>query len=80
MAQVKGWLLAAHDFCFFGLRRRVDLLDVGVGHLLHVVERPALFVFADELVLEQLLQMLIGIAADVAQRPRDDLRRRGAGA
>ena len=41
---------------------------MAVGHLLHAVQRAALFVLADELVLEQLFQVLIGVPADIARR------------
>ena len=73
-------LLDLENFFFLGLRRRVDLADVGVGHLLHIVQSAALFVFADGFVLEQFLQMLVGVAADVAREPRDGLRPRRAAA
>ena len=46
-----------------------ELVDFGhrtVGELLHVVLCAALFVFRGELVLQQLLQVLVGIAAQVA--------------
>ena len=44
-------LLAAHDLGLFGFGRAVDLLNVGVCHLLDVVQGAALFVLADEFVL-----------------------------
>jgi len=60
-------LLAAHDFALFSFGCGVDFLDVRVGHLLDIVQGAALFVLADEFVLQQLLQVLIGVAADVAR-------------
>ena len=42
------------------------VLDVLVGDLLHLVEPPPLVVFRDLVVLEQLLQPLVRVAADLA--------------
>ena len=67
-------LLAAHDFGFFASGRGVDLLDVGVGHLLDIVQGAALFVLADEFVLQQLLQVLVGVAADLSDDVASFLR------
>ena len=43
-----------------------SLVDVAVGQLLDLVEGPLLVVLADHLVLEQLLDGFVGVAADVA--------------
>src|SRR6266436_3725651 len=61
-------LLDIQNLLLFPLRRLVHFLNVGVGHLLDVLQRAALLVLADGLVLEQLLQVLVGVAADVAHR------------
>src|SRR4051794_23759498 len=55
-----------HDLRFLARDQAVDLGDGAVGDLLHLVERAALVVLADLLVLEQLLGVLVGIAAHVA--------------
>src|SRR5690606_16629000 len=46
----------------------VDEADVVVGHLLDVLLRAALVVLADGFFLEQLLDVVVGVAADVAHR------------
>src|SRR5688572_19659073 len=56
------------DLRFLGGNQPVDLGDRPVGELLDLVERASLLVLADLLVLQQLLRMLVGIAADVAHR------------
>src|SRR5258705_5833287 len=58
--------LDGQDLRFFARRQPIDLGDVAVGELLQFVERAALFVLGDFLVLEQLLRMLVRIAAQVA--------------
>src|ERR1043165_5534443 len=55
-----------HDLGLFGRDQPVDLGDRAGGELLQIVERAALFVLADLLVLHQLLGVLVGIAAHVA--------------
>src|SRR5438132_6554566 len=57
-----------HDLRFLACNEAVDLGDRAVGELLNLVERTALFVLADLLVLEELLGVLVGVAADVAHR------------
>ena len=42
-------------------------LDVAVGDLLHFLEAAPLLVFGDDVVLQQLLQALVGVAPDLAQ-------------
>jgi hypothetical protein len=51
-----------------------DLGDEAVGHLLQVDERMTLVVLGHFLVLEQLLQVIVGIAADVAHGDARGLR------
>src|SRR4051812_3577239 len=53
-----------HDLRFLARDQPVDLGDGAVGELLQVVERAALLVLADLLVLQQLLRVLVGVAAD----------------
>src|SRR5271169_5936166 len=51
---------------FLGLEDLVDLGNIAVGKLLHVGLRVALVVLRNRVLLEQLLQVLVGVAADVA--------------
>jgi hypothetical protein len=55
-------LLQLQDFLLLGFDGLVDLGDVAVGELLDLVVRPAVLVLADHLVLEQLLDVLVGVA------------------
>ncbi len=55
-----------HDLRFLLLQGRVDLLDVLVRELLDLGEGVLLVVLADVVVLEQLLQVLVRVAAHVA--------------
>jgi phage tail-like protein len=48
-------------------------MDEAVGRLLHLVERPAFVVFRDGVVLEQLLQPIVGVAAYQADAVSRDL-------
>ena len=41
----------------------VDQGDVQIGRLLHLVEGAALVVFRDLVILQQLLQLVVGVAA-----------------
>ena len=59
-------LLLAEQLRVLLLLQVVDLLDVAVGDLLHLVEALLLVVFGDLVILEQLLQPLVGVAADLA--------------
>ena len=52
---------ASFFFCMSSIMR-----DVLVRDLLHVVERPPLVVFGDLVVLEQLLQPVVGVATHLA--------------
>ena len=60
-------LLELKNFFFFSLGDLIEFGDLGVGEFLGGVEGLALFVFANDLVFEELLQVFVGIAADVAQ-------------
>src|SRR5438105_9226152 len=55
-----------HDVGFFRRDQPIDLGDRAVGELLQLVERAALFVLGDFLVLHQLLGVFVGVAAHVA--------------
>src|SRR5262249_34699320 len=55
-------------FFFFYPRPPIQLAHVAVGHLLDLVMRPAIVVFGDGLVLQQLLDGLVAVPADVAHR------------
>src|SRR5690554_3070746 len=57
-----------HQLLFLGLDHLVDVLDRVVGDLLHLALEAALVVLADGLVLQQLFRLLVGVAADVADR------------
>src|SRR6185295_2068242 len=59
------------DLGFLGRRQPVDLADRPVGEALQLVERATLLVLGDRLVLGQLLGVVVGVAAQVADR---DLR------
>src|SRR5438094_3388187 len=56
------------ELFFLVLGQLVDLLDVLVGGLLDLVEGPLLLVLGDRLVLEQLLETLVGVAPLQADR------------
>src|SRR5690242_5279120 len=56
----------AQQLVFLVLDHRVDVLDEAIGQLLDLVVGLALFVFGDLLFLEQILDLLQGVAADVA--------------
>ena len=56
----------AQQFLILLLLQLVDHLDVIVGHLLDLVQALPLVVFGDLVVLEQLLEPLVGVAADLA--------------
>src|SRR5690606_442595 len=55
-----------HQFLFLGLDHLVDVLDRLVGDLLDLVLGAAHVVLADLLFLQQVLDLLVGVAADVA--------------
>src|SRR3546814_525665 len=57
-----------HQFLFLGLDHLVDVLDALVGELLDFVAAAALVVLRDLLLLEQVLDLADGVAADVADR------------
>src|SRR5688572_3450533 len=57
-----------HDLLFLLLHQLVDPADVAVGELLDVRERTALLVLRDRPVLEQLLELVVRVAANVAHR------------
>src|SRR3546814_3810177 len=56
-----------HQFLFLGLDHLVDVLDALVGELLDFVAAAALVVLRDLLLLEQVLDLAHGVAADVAK-------------
>src|SRR5260370_28390917 len=58
-------LLNVQNLFLFGLRHLIDLLDVPVRHLLHVIQLAALLVLADQLVLHHLFEMLVRVASGV---------------
>src|SRR5688572_30724759 len=55
-----------HKFLLFGLDHLIDVLDGGVGDLLDLDLGAADVVFGDLLFLQQFLDLVVGIAADVA--------------
>ena len=57
-----------HQFLLFLGEQLVDLRDVAVGELLHLVLRLALGILGELLVLEQGLDLGVGVAADIADR------------
>src|SRR5262249_46390142 len=57
--------LDLHDFGFFVLQKLVDLLRVLVGQLLDALLSAALVVGADLALVDELLQMLHRVAADL---------------
>src|SRR5690606_3148785 len=57
-----------HQFLFLRLDHLVDILDALVGELLDLVGGAAVVVLGDLLLLEQVLDLLQGVAADVADR------------
>src|SRR6476620_5537557 len=57
-----------HQFFFLVLHHVVDVLDRLVGQLLDLVLAAAFFVFGDLLVLQQFLDLVVRVAADVADR------------
>src|SRR5690606_12544039 len=57
-----------HQFLFLGLNHLVDVLDALVGELLDLVAAAALVVLGDLLLLEQILDLLDRVAADIADR------------
>src|SRR5215468_4251020 len=59
-------VLDLHDLGFFALQEVVDARDMLVGELLHPRLRGALLVVAGAPVLDQLLEVPDGVAADVA--------------
>src|SRR5574343_1458104 len=62
----KGRPLYSHQFGFFGGQCLVDLGSVLVGQLLDVVLAAALFVLGNGLVLEQVLEVVISVATNIA--------------
>ena len=60
--------LQLQDFFLLRPDRLVDLLDVGVGQLLDLVLLVVGFVLGDLVVLLELLDPVVGVAADVAHR------------
>src|SRR5258708_4045170 len=59
-------LLNFQDVFLFGLDRGIDLSHVAVRYFLHFVERALFLVLGNLLVLEQLLDRLVAVAAYVA--------------
>src|SRR5690606_41774391 len=57
-----------HQLLFLGLDHLVDVLDRVIGDLLHLALEAALVVLADGLFLQEVLGLLVGVAADVADR------------
>src|SRR5690606_34876050 len=57
-----------HQLLLLGLDHLIDVLDGLVGDLLDLALDAALVVLADCLFLQQLLALLVGVAADVADR------------
>ena len=57
--------LPSSSWSFFFCRSSISR-HVLVGDLLHLVQRPPLVVFRNLVVLEQLLQAVVGVAADLA--------------
>ena len=55
-----------HQFLVLLGKNVIDLLDVGVGELLDVGLAALLLILGNGLVLEQRLDSLVGVAADVA--------------
>ena len=62
----RSYLLQIHDFLFLGRTLFVDFGHVLVRQLLDVVSGLLEFVLGDGLVLFQLLELVVGVAADVA--------------
>src|SRR5574337_1050260 len=67
----RHWLLTApsskgHQLLFLGLDHRIDVLDGPVGELLDFIVEAAIVVLGDQLFLEQVLHLLQGVAAHVA--------------
>src|SRR5882672_2796132 len=56
------------QFCFFRGDHPVDIGDMLVGELLDVVLGASFLIFRDGLVLQQLLERVIGVTAQVAHR------------
>src|SRR5690606_31600142 len=54
-----------HQLLLLGLDHLVDVLDGIVGDLLHFALEAALVVLADRLFLQEVLRLLVGVAADV---------------
>ena len=61
-------LLNLQYFFLFVFHCLIQPLDVVVGQLLALFQRPPFFILADQLVFQQLLDVLVAIAPDVAQR------------
>jgi hypothetical protein len=57
-----------HDLRFFRGGEAIDLGDRAIGQALQFIERTALLVFRDRLVLEQAFGMVVRVAAQVAHR------------
>src|SRR3990172_1419943 len=57
-----------HQVLFFPLHRVVHFLDVGVGEVLDLFEGALLVVLGDILILEELLQPVVHVAAHLANR------------
>src|SRR5262245_1872552 len=57
-----------HQLLFFFLQELVDVGDMPVGHLLHLVLRAALVVLGDLVLLQRLLELVDRVAARVAHR------------
>src|SRR6478735_5840471 len=56
-----------HDLGFLGRHESIDLGDVTIGHLLDLAFGTLLIVLGGKLVLDQFLDRVIGIAAQVAR-------------
>ncbi len=63
---LKGPAYLPSSSCVLFLLQLVDLLDVAVGDLLHLVEAFLLVVLGDLVVLQELLQPVVRVAADLA--------------
>src|SRR5581483_12292789 len=59
-------LFKFENLFFFRLRHSIDFADLGISQLLDGFMRLAVFVFADHLVFQQLLELLIGVTPHVA--------------
>src|SRR5450631_2690408 len=75
LRRAAGWRSSrasdSHDLGFLGRGESIDLADRAIGEALQLVEGAAFFVLGDLLVLEEAPCVVVGVAAQVANR---DLR------